>query len=599
MSLQKKILIVMIAMAFCVSLVSYISTYRLTNNVVSEFESEISTLTADHTAQMLRNYLTNVRTTLVRMVENLDVQEMADHRVLTAAQQQKYAQELQSKTNEFVELSKYIGSSPLEFINIYLKNGVTAKTTNADIFPYSDFEGICNYLAENEILALDDYKSILWFDTQVVSTATTRQVHCVFGVRFLYDRVTMQRIGSIVVGIQTDKLLEIYRRIFPSAMLITKFGDVISGGTSMEMTQSVPENLLQALTQTRSNQKEVSFTLNEQVDTLRFWRMGNNSVYFVVPVEEKELLRSGEIMEIFLKITTIVLLAVSVAAIIFSRTLTNGLTKLKKVAKQVADGQWDTRFTPKLRDEVAYVGLQFNDMLDQLEKYYDDVQLYEQEKQDLQISLLNAKLNPHLLYNTLDLVVWAIKRGDSQRAEALVYGMSDYFKRALAKGREYLSLDEEIALTRSYMDLQCLAGDKEYRLEVDIDPQLSNYEILHLLFQPIVENSVGHGFRDFRDDGTIRITAKQAADGDVAITIEDDGIGMTQEELEKLNYSLNEGLYTDNASHYGLRNTARRIKTYYGADYGIKVCGEAGEFTRVTLHLPFDRQRSEDTSCSS
>ena len=139
MSLQKKILIVMIAMAFCVSLVSYISTYRLTNNVVSEFESEISTLTADHTAQMLRNYLTNVRTTLVRMVENLDVQEVADHRVLTTAQQQKYAQDLQNKTNEFVELSKYIGSSPLEFINIYLRNGVSAKTTNADIFPYSDF----------------------------------------------------------------------------------------------------------------------------------------------------------------------------------------------------------------------------------------------------------------------------------------------------------------------------------------------------------------------------------------------------------------------------------------------------------------------------
>ena len=474
MSLQKKILIVMIAMVFCVSLVSYVATYRLTNHVVSEFESEISGLSADHTAQSLKNYLTNVRTTLVRMVENLDVQDLADHKTLTAGEQYEYSHELQVKTNDFVELSKYIGSNPVEFINIYLKNGVTATTATGDIFPYDDFDGVCNYLAENEILALDDYKSILWFDTQMVKTATNRQVHCVFGVRFLYDRVTMQRIGSIVVGIQTDKLLDIYRRIFPSAMLLTKYGDMITGGTGMQMTQSVPEALLQALIQTKNNQKEVSFTLNEQVDTLRFWRMGNDSVYFVVPVEEKELLRSGQIMEIFLQVTTIMLLVASVAAIFFSRTLTNGLAKLKKVAKQVADGKMDTRFTPKLRDEVAYVGLQFNDMLDQLQEYYDDVQRYEKEKQDLEISLLNAKLNPHLLYNTLDLVVWAIKRGDAQRAEALVYGMSDYFKRALAKGREYLSLTEEIALTRSYMDLQCLAGEKDYHLEVDVDSQLSS-----------------------------------------------------------------------------------------------------------------------------
>jgi len=216
------------------------------------------------------------------------------------------------------------------------------------------------------------------------------------------------------------------------------------------------------------------------------------------------------------------------------------------------------------------------------------------------MSLLNAKLNPHLLYNTLNLVVWAIKQGDSERAEKLIYAMSDYFKRTLAKGREYISLEEEIALIRSYLDLQRLAGDKDYRLKTNIDPELSSYEILHLLFQPAVENSVGHGFRDFRDDGTVCITAKKSEDGnDVLIAIHDDGIGMTEEQLKKLNYSLNEGLYSDNAGHYGLRNTARRIKTYYGADYGIEVTGEAGVFTQVVLRLPYERKRDEEISCSS
>lgn len=600
MSLRKKIVIVMIVIVLCVSLVSCLATYKLTNQVVSEFESEIATMTAAHTAQMLQTYLANVRTTLVRMVENADVQQMADYQNLSAPQIQGHSEVLQNRVADFVALSKFVGSNPLEFINIYLKNGITATTANADIFPYSDFEGICAYLAENEILSRDDYKSIVWYDVETVNTVASRQVRCVLGVRFLYDRVSMERIGSIVVGVQTDKLLEVYRPIFPAAMMVTKFGDVITGGTSMDAMQPVPELLMQRLVSARYNHETVSYELNEQVNELLLWRMGNSSVYFVVPVEEKELLRSGQIMDIFFKVTIIMILTASIAAVLFSKTLTNGLFKLKRVAQRVAGGQWDARFTPKLHDEVAYVGIQFNEMLDQLQQYYDDVQRYEQEKQDLQLSLLNAKLNPHLLYNTLNLVVWAIKRGDSERAESLIYGMSDYFKRALAKGREYTSLEEEVALIRSYLDLQRLAGDKDYRLETHIEPELTSYEILHLLFQPIVENSVGHGFRDFRDDGTICITAKKSEDGrNILVTIHDDGIGMTDEQLEKLNYSLNEGLYTDNAGHYGLRNTARRIKTYYGADYGIKVSGEAGVFTKVTMRLPYERQRDEELSCSS
>ncbi len=600
MSLRKKIVIVMISMVLCVSIVSCLAIYRLTNQVVSEFEGEIATMTADHTAQMLRTYLTNIRTTLARMVENLDIQQLADMQQLTAQEQQMHAEALQGQTSDFVALSKFIGSNPLEFINIYLKNGITATTANTDMFPYSDFEGVCEYLDDNGILSRDDYKSIVWYDVETVGTATSRQVRCVLGVRFLYDRVSMERIGSIVVGVQTDKLLEIYRPIFPAASLVTKFGDVITGGTSLDALQPVPEQLMQQLLSADYNQQTVSFELNEQVSELLFWRMGNNSIYFAVPVEERELVRSGQIMDIFFKITIILILMASIAAIFFSKTLTNGLFKLKRVAQRVAGGQLDARFTPKLHDEVAYVGLQFNEMLDQLQQYYDDVQQYEKEKQDLQMSLLNAKLNPHLLYNTLNLVVWAIKRGDAERAEKLIYGMSDYFKRALAKGKEYISLDEEIALIRSYLDLQRLAGDKDYRLQTYIDPELSSYEILHLLFQPIVENSVGHGFRDFRDDGTVGITAKKSTDGrNILITIHDDGIGMTEEQLEKLNYSLNEGLYSDNAGHYGLRNTARRIKTYYGADYGIEVSGEAGVFTQVTLRLPYKRQEKEEVSCSS
>ena len=219
-----------------------------------------------------------------------------------------------------------------------------------------------------------------------------------------------------------------------------------------------------------------------------------------------------------------------------------------------------------------------------------DLQQYEKEKADLELSLLHAKINPHLLYNTLDIVVWAIKNNDSQRAEQLVYGLSDFFKRALAKGQMYATLEEEVALIKSYLELQHLVGSKDYRLQTCIDPDLVDLKILHLLLQPIVENSVAHGFHDFRDDGTICVSAIQK-DGMVELEVQDNGMGMDPEQVKRINSLIGENIHTENNKHYGLRNIARRIKLYYGKEYGIEVYSEMGEYTKVIIRVPLvDRE---------
>ena len=593
MALWKKILIVMVAIVFSVSLAIGVAAFELTSVVINDFEQEIVQLTAEQSAEQLQTLFAGVRQSLTRMVEDTGAHKIAELTLLTEEERQNYNELLTKRLDNYLAVSALSGGEMLRFINIYMENGVEAITADTALLPYEDFNDVNDYLDREQILSKENYRSILWYDVVSLQEDTGMDTQCLLCVRFLYDRISMVRIGAIVAGIKTESLWQTFRAVFPEGMIVTTWGDVVVGGKTLPRYESIPENLSQALTVSNHPQKSITYTLDGQQQQALCWEIANSCAYFIVPLRDESILESSQVIRFFGQLAFVVagaILVASLVAVVFSKSVTDGLTKLKKTAQRVANGERDIRFTPKKRDEVAYVGLQFNQMLDQLQDYYMDLQQYEKEKADLELSLLHAKINPHLLYNTLDIVVWAIKNNDSQRAEQLVYGLSDFFKRALAKGQMYATLEEEVALIKSYLELQHLVGSKDYRLQTCIDPDLVDLKILHLLLQPIVENSVAHGFHDFRDDGTIYVSAIQK-DGMVELEVQDNGMGMDPEQVKRINSLIGENIHTENNKHYGLRNIARRIKLYYGKEYGIEVYSEMGEYTKVIIRVPLvDRE---------
>jgi len=589
MALWKKILYAIVGIILAVTFFVGVSAFRLSVQIVESFQREITELTASNTVNQMRTYFSDVRDTLTKMVEETDTHAIAEYNDLNEETRIQITNTLESKVESFLDTGRMVGNSTFHFINIYLENGVEAITTNNNSLPYTSFTEVCSYLDEENILARDAYKNLVWYDIVTLTDEKSVPNNCFLCVRFLYDRVTMERIGAIVAGIDTDSLWNMYKGIFPKARIINKWGEVVVSGKD---PTPMPETLLETLNDSTSTHMQITYDANSKQITALCWRVANGYAWFVVPLQETSIWESDTIARFVMPLIIVVAAAILVAcifAVIFSKSVTNGLAKLTKIAQRVADGERDARFIPKKHDEVAYVGLQFNHMLDQLQIYYTNLQQYEKEKTDLELSLLNAKINPHLLYNTLDIVIWTIKKEDHQRAEQIIYALSAFFKRALAKGRMYTTLEEEVELIRSYMELQCLAGTKDYCLQTDIDPQLADFEVLHLLLQPIVENSVAHGFQAFRDDGTIRISARREG-ADVVLNVRDDGIGMMPDRVAEINFLLSEALYAENNKHYGLYNIARRIKTYYGKDYVIALSSEMGEYTDVTIRIPYSKQ---------
>ena len=591
MSLKKKILITMVCIVFSVSLFLGLVTFQQAEGVVNNFEKKIVVLNAQNSVVLVQDVFENVRNLLVKMVDNTDLYALAEAASQDAQATAQQEQALTDSVRAFLSDSSVYGDTSLTFVNIYLENGINALTTEQNLLPFSDFVSVCDYLEQEDILAKDEYKAIVWLDTVRTRDVDTVDTDCFVCVRFLYDRVTMRRIGAIVAGTNTEDISNVFHSVFPEALILNEKGNVIIGDISNDEQAQLSVALKEMPVNRKGDESHIVYSVNNIQRQALYWRIANNCAYFVIPLSDGNSLQSEVARSFLVNLVITILIAVFVAgtvSVLSAKVLTNGLVKLTKVVQKIAGGAREERFVPKKHDEVAYLGVQFNQMLDELQNHYEKVQRYQEEKQALELSLLQSKINPHLLYNTLDIAVWAIKNNDASKAVELIYALSKFFKHTLAKGRQFITLENEIGLIQSYIKLQCLAGNKSYTVVTEIDPSLREYQIPHLLLQPIVENSVLHGFRDFVDDGQILISAAIEDNGCMLVLrVRDNGIGITPDKIMEINSIAQEDMSREAPKSYGLMNISRRIKNYYGNQFGMSVSSEVGEYTETLIRLPF------------
>ncbi len=204
----------------------------------------------------------------------------------------------------------------------------------------------------------------------------------------------------------------------------------------------------------------------------------------------------------------------------------------------------------------------------------------------MELELLQTNLNPHMLYNSLSSIRWNLLRcGETKMAE-MVDTMVNYYRSVLSNGNSVITVREEIRLIRDYIAINEISYQMKIELEADIGEDLLNTHIVKLLFQPIAENAVIHGLNG-KDDGKIYICGRRE-NGKRIFTIEDNGYGMDPEVAESLmNLS-----YKAKFHGYGVQNTIKRIKNYYGEEYGLTIESVKGMGTKVEVIIP-EAEKSE------
>jgi two-component system sensor histidine kinase YesM len=288
-----------------------------------------------------------------------------------------------------------------------------------------------------------------------------------------------------------------------------------------------------------------------------------------------------------------------IAAILFSIVATWWITKsiytpikkLHDVTTTIARQDLEMLVTTDNTDEIAELGMSFNVMVGKIKELLDAKIKEHENLKKAELRALQAQINPHFLYNTLDAIIWMAEAKKIEQVVELVSVLSRFFRITLSKGKDWITVREEIEHVESYLAIQKVRYRDILDYRIDVPDNLRDSEILKLTLQPLVENALYHGIKNKRNGGTITVRAQQCDDDLLQIQIEDNGIGMTQERLTQLRAVL-EGEAGDEVSGesgYGVNNVNQRIKLYYGKAYGLTIESEYTRGACVSVVIPLQR----------
>ena len=280
-------------------------------------------------------------------------------------------------------------------------------------------------------------------------------------------------------------------------------------------------------------------------------------------------------------------------------SISEPVSQLVRVMKKTGDGKWNARYENSGHDEITILGDRFNEMADKTDQLIDQVYLSEIKRQKISISWANARLdallmqiNPHFLYNTLDIIRWEAMY--EAEGESAVTQMIEKFSRlcrmGMRTGGNTITLKEGIEHARTYLDVINFRHREKIQLEIDMQADEEAIYIPQFMLQPIMENAVVHAF----DDGSsgYRIVIRACITGaDLQITVRDNGKGMSREEVDQLTANMERTDVAD--ENIGLVNVYQRIRLFYGDACGIGITSRLGEGTEIRITLPV-RKHSEN-----
>ena len=280
----------------------------------------------------------------------------------------------------------------------------------------------------------------------------------------------------------------------------------------------------------------------------------------------------------------LLLLSMVILFIMVVTDMIRPIRELSGVTEKVAEGDFSARAQVETTDELAVLAASVNSMTESLEELVTKIREDQQKMRRADLRLLQEQINPHFLYNTLDTIVWLIEGNDSDKAVSMVMSLSEFFRLVLSKGREYITIQEEELHIRSYLEIQQVRYRDILEYEIRIDPALYQYKILKLTLQPLVENSLYHGIKYKRAKGDIIVTGRLCGD-EVHFTVEDNGVGMEEGELHKLQGEIMKPC-KDTEKGFGLANVNERIRMNFGTEYGMSIDSVKGKGTRVEIVIP-------------
>lgn len=320
--------------------------------------------------------------------------------------------------------------------------------------------------------------------------------------------------------------------------------------------------------------------------TVTYDTMSINGWIVAAVVPEKDLIaQASQIKYISFYVTVLILLVTVLAVAYFARSLTNPIRYLSKELRRFERGDFRADFHVDSRNEIGILSSGLTRLSGSVQELLQQVRDEQEKKRQVELLVLQSQIHPHFLYNTLGSIRHLIDMDEKERARTMVSALTQYFRISISRGKEVISVREELEHVRNYLLIQNIRYSKDFDFEIDVDEGLMELPVMKLTLQPIVENAIYHGIKNKRGKCTIQVSGRLVHDRAI-LEVYDDGAGMNDDRLSRLQQSIRSEEVDPSPITFGLRNVHLRLVLHFGAEYGLQLDSEEGRYTRVTVTLP-------------
>ncbi|MEE1497116.1 MAG: sensor histidine kinase [Clostridium sp.] len=335
-------------------------------------------------------------------------------------------------------------------------------------------------------------------------------------------------------------------------------------------------------TQNMTAHSDGSYEENSLIYTIRTRKGSSWRIVAVSFVDELIEGRLKDCLILLAGLLLIVLAATIVSSVVLSRYISRPIHSLNKAMGEFEANAEGFSYEPVYGSlEVTSLSNAFGHLVIRIQELMNQVRNEEIVLRKTELRALQAQINPHFLYNTLDSIAWMCEEGRTKDAVEMVNALARLFRISISKGHELIPVEKEVEHAKSYLQIQKFRYKNQFQYSFDVQESCLHYYCNKITLQPIIENAIYHGLNRMIDEGFIEIKIFEDG-GDVVFTVEDNGVGMTKEQCESILHKEVKG----QTGGIGIKNVNDRVKIYFGEQYGMKIESELDEGTKVSIRMP-------------
>jgi len=578
MSLKNKILLITFSVSLLpIFIMSFATTRILTNLIIEhEVENKINILKA--VSENVYSAIQERQLVGIHVLLNTHIQTLLNQDTSANFSSAK-------KENLYLEIEKvlqdYYYRSGTESLYLFSSNG--DRYTNSRTSPYqlADF-------ADHEwfIEAERDRKSVFWGDPLIQGNSMTIPL-----VRVIREITVPVTKGYLISTVKESFIANQYENFVTEGVsdyyIVNERGIILSHNEKSKIGKSF--NDVFSNYHANISQEEYSYiNINSSKYLLIHYFDKRTGWTFFNSVPENIVKRGAKYIRVITYVLSGILIIISlIVSYLLTRNIIQPLQLLAERMEKAQNGDWDVTIETTNTDEIGKLERSFDVMIRELKKAFVNMIAIQEQKRKAELKVLEFQINPHFLYNTMSTIIWLSEMHENDAVIRVAESLSELFRISISKGHEIISVREELAHVQHYIAIQKVRYSDEFQVEYSINDRVLNMNTIKLILQPLVENSIYHGIRPNNKlgfSGIIRISGELKTTGEIVFHVIDNGIGLNQQEVERLNLFLTN---KDNNESFGvgIRNVHDRIQLSYGSDYGIQFIYDPG-YTMVQVTIP-------------